>query len=144
MRVVRSLGDHQMSGFTALDVGSIVIAEEITPADTALMDPRRIGGFATVLGGAEGHTAIMARSLGLPAVLGVTGLFGGVQSGDTVVIDGSNGRVIVNPTARCLAGYKRPKEVHFIAFDDFPRSTSGKIQRHALEARLTGDDGTGG
>ncbi len=48
--------------------------------------------------------------------------------------------------ARCgenLAGYKRPKEVHFIAFDDFPRSTSGKIQRHALEARLAGNDGTG-
>ena len=48
-----------------------MVAEEITPTDTALMDPQRIGGFASVLGGAEGHTAIMARSLGLPAVLGI-------------------------------------------------------------------------
>ena len=52
------------------------------PADTALIDPRRIGGFATVLGGAESHTAIMARSLGLPAVLGVAGLLGAVRPGD--------------------------------------------------------------
>jgi phosphotransferase system enzyme I (PtsI) len=71
MRIVRKLVQRDYRGFSALEVGSIVVAEEITPADTALMDPQRIGGFASVLGGAEGHTAIMARSLGLPAVLGI-------------------------------------------------------------------------
>jgi len=86
--------------------GSIVIAEEITPADTALMDPRRIGGFASVLGGAEGHTAIMARSLGIPAVLGVPDLSGGIKSGDTVIVDGSSGHVIVNPTPDRIAEYQ--------------------------------------
>jgi phosphotransferase system enzyme I (PtsI) len=64
MRIVRKLVQRDYRGFSALEVGSIVVAEEITPADTALMDPQRIGGFASVLGGAEGHTAIMARSLG--------------------------------------------------------------------------------
>src|SRR3546814_15915958 len=66
-RILRCLTDVNFHGFSGLDKGSIVIAEEVSPADTALMDPREIGGFASVLGGAEGHTAIMARSLGLPS-----------------------------------------------------------------------------
>ena len=110
LRVVRNLTKTSYTGFGQLEPNSIIIAEEITPADTALMDPRQIRGFASVLGGAEGHTAIMARSLGLPAVLGVTGLIGGAKSGDTVIVDGSNGRVIVNPTARCLADYGRRRK----------------------------------
>ncbi len=112
LRIVRSLTKADLAGFEAADQGSIIIAEEITPADTALMDPAVIGGFASVLGGAEGHTAIMARSLGLPAVLGVAGLIGGVSSGDMVIVDGSNGLVIVNPTAKRLGAYRdRLKEI---------------------------------
>ncbi len=106
LRIVRNLTKTEYGGFAHLEPGSIVIAEEITPADTALMDPKRIGGFATDLGGAEGHTAIMARSLGIPAVLGITGLFAGIKTGDSVLVDGSNGRVIVNPTAKRLSDYK--------------------------------------
>src|SRR3546814_13100074 len=59
------------------------------------------------LGGAEGHTAIMARSLGLPAVVGVAGLLPTVRFGDMLIVDGSNGLVVVNPTAARLAGYER-------------------------------------
>jgi phosphotransferase system enzyme I (PtsI) len=84
----------------------VVIAEELTPADTALLDPTRVSGFATVLGGPQSHTAIMARSLGLPAVLGVAGLLGGAAPGTMVVIDGTNGRVVVNPSAKTLAEYE--------------------------------------
>jgi phosphotransferase system enzyme I (PtsI) len=107
MRILRALSDQKLTDFSALPRGSIIIAEVITPADTALMDPAQVGGFATVLGGAEGHTAIMARSLGLPAVLGVAGLIEGVKTGETVIIDGSNGRVIVNPGGSLLADYQR-------------------------------------
>jgi phosphotransferase system enzyme I (PtsI) len=107
MRIVRTLSDQKLADFSALPRGSIIIAEVITPADTALMDPSQVGGFATVLGGAEGHTAIMARSLGLPAVLGIGGLMRGVKTGETVIVDGSNGVVIVNPDASLLADYQR-------------------------------------
>lgn len=106
LRLVRSLTRTTYSSFGHLAPGSIVIAEEITPADTALMDPQQIAGFASVLGGAESHTAIMARSLGLPAVIGVTGLIGGINTGDTIIIDGSGGRIVVEPTAKCLADYE--------------------------------------
>jgi phosphotransferase system enzyme I (PtsI) len=111
LRIVRNLTKASFSSFDQLDAGSIIIAEEITPADTALMNPRNIGGFACALGGAEGHTAIMARSLGLPAVLGVGGLIGGVQSGDAVIVDGSNGVVIVNPSPACLKDYEHRRKL---------------------------------
>ncbi len=106
MRIVRSLIEREYRGFSALESGSIVVAEEITPADTALMDPRLVGGFASVLGGAEGHTAIMARSLGLPAVLGIGNLLGAVKGGETIIVDGSNGLVYVNPSAARLKNYR--------------------------------------
>ncbi len=106
LRLVRSLTRTNYSSFGHLASGSIVIAEEITPADTALMDPKQIAGFASVLGGAESHTAIMARSLGLPAVIGVAGLIGGISTGDTIIIDGSGGRIVVEPTAKCLGDYE--------------------------------------
>jgi len=106
LRIVRNLTKASFRGFDQLEPGSIVIAEEITPADTALMNPKNVAGFACALGGAEGHTAIMARSLGLPAVLGVTQLIGGVRTGDTVIVDGSNGIVVVNPSPACLEDYK--------------------------------------
>jgi phosphotransferase system enzyme I (PtsI) len=104
-RLLRNLADKKYKAFSGLEPGSIVIAEEITPADTALMEPGRIGAFATMLGGAEGHTAIMARSLGIPAVLGVAGLMRGVTAGRTVIVDGTVGRVIVDPDAATLAEY---------------------------------------
>ncbi len=110
-RILRNLTQEQFASFDRVPRGTIIVAEEITPADTALMDPARISGFASILGGAEGHTAIMARSLGLPAVVGVTGLLEGLQNGDRIVIDGSNGLVVVNPTARRLAAYQKQVKV---------------------------------
>src|SRR6185503_2636005 len=64
-RILRNLTQTAFEAFKNLPAGSIVVAEELTPADTALLDPKTIEGFATVLGGKEGHTAIMARSLGI-------------------------------------------------------------------------------
>ena len=109
-RLIRNLTKTPYAAFATLPPGTIVIAEELSPADTALLDPALIGGFATVLGGPEGHTAIMARSLGLPAVLGVAGLIGAVHGGDVVVVDGSAGRVVVNPTPELRAEYERRQE----------------------------------
>jgi phosphoenolpyruvate-protein phosphotransferase (PTS system enzyme I) len=105
-RLIRNLTQTPFAAFSELTPGTVVIAEELSPADTALLDPALVSGFATVLGGPEGHTAIMARSLALPAVLGVAGLLGAVHNGDTVVVDGSSGRVVINPSAEMLAEYE--------------------------------------
>ena len=74
------------------------------------MDPTIVGGFASALGGAEGHTTIMARSLGLPAVLGVPSLVHDVRPGDMVVVDGVRGTVIVNPSAATITRFERRRE----------------------------------
>ena len=109
-RLVRNLSQAPYQAFSKLPEGMVIIAEEITPADTALMDPKRIAGFAAALGGAEGHTAIMARSLNLPAVLGVPGLIRSVPPGAFVIIDGIAGRVIINPRPETVARYRARQE----------------------------------
>ena len=106
-RLIRNLLQRNYEAFSTLPPGTILLAEEVTPADAALMDPRKVGGFAAVTGGTEGHTAIMARSLGLPAVLGAAGLLDGVQPGDLVVIDGVAGAVVLNPSPATLEHYRR-------------------------------------
>ncbi|MBL8710868.1 MAG: phosphoenolpyruvate--protein phosphotransferase [Rhodospirillaceae bacterium] len=111
-RLLRNLTKTPFEAFKHLPDGAIVIAEELTPADTALFDPKRIQGFATELGGAESHTAIMARSLALPAVLGLAGLTKSLKTGDTVIVDGTAGRLYINPTpARLDELHRRQLEI---------------------------------
>jgi len=106
-RLLRNLTKTPFTAFKALQEGSFILAEELSPADTALMDPRQVTGFATLLGGAEGHTAIMARALNIPAVLGVAGLLKGASSGDLVVLDGGSGEVVLNPSPATLARFEK-------------------------------------
>ncbi|WP_020590633.1 phosphoenolpyruvate--protein phosphotransferase [Kiloniella laminariae] len=140
-RIVRNLSKIETDSYSGLNENSVILAEEITPADTAMMDPAWIGGFATVLGGPEGHTAIMARSLGLPAVLGVPGLLAGIESGQIIIVDGTNGLVFVNPTEARIKDYKRrqkdiEREVRSLArLRDVPALTKDD-HRVALQANV--------
>jgi len=109
-RLIRNLLKKPYIAYSGLGGGAIILAEEVTPADTALMDPRRIGGFATEFGGPEGHTAIMARALGLPAVLGVPGLLARARADVGVVIDGSAGTVIIDPLPETVEDYQGRQE----------------------------------
>src|SRR6185437_1296865 len=109
-RLIRNLTKTPYAALQRLAPGTIIVAEELTPADTALIDPRMVVALATELGGAEGHTAIMARALGLPAVLGIADLLRRVEPGDTIIVDGGMGRVILNPTAATRAAYERQRE----------------------------------
>ena len=105
-RLIRNLTEHEYQAFSMLPQGVIIIAEELSPAETALLDPGIVAGFASVQGGAEGHTAIMARSLGIPAVLGVHGLLAEPRNGAMVIVDGERGRIVLNPTEATLAEYR--------------------------------------
>lgn len=109
-RLVRNLTKASAKPPSHFPKGSVVVAEELTPADTALMDPRRVAAIATVLGGAEGHTAIMARALRLPAVLGAPDLLRTAKSGDAIAVDGTAGKIVINPTPATLAAYERKRD----------------------------------
>jgi phosphotransferase system enzyme I (PtsI) len=96
-RLVRLLTDGERASLDALPEGAVVLAERLTPSDTAQLDPDSIAGFVTVTGGRTSHAAIFARSLALPAVVGVGEELRDVEEGATVVVDGDDGEVVIDP-----------------------------------------------
>ena len=108
-RLVESLGKAVEGDFTDLPANAVIVADELTPADTALLDPRRVAGLATMLGGVESHTAIVARSLGLPAVVAAADLLEQAKNGAAIIVDGSTGIIVIDPTTATLARYRRKR-----------------------------------
>jgi phosphotransferase system enzyme I (PtsI) len=106
-RLLRNLTAAPFRSFASVPQGAILIAETLRPADAALIDPAKIAGLATEEGGTDGHTAIMLRALGVPAVLGVHGLLAGLSAGTQLVLDGTNGHITLNPKAETLAQARR-------------------------------------
>jgi len=95
----------------------IILAHDLTPSDTAALDRRQVLGFAVETGSASSHTAILARSMQLPAVLGIPGdFFEAVQDNDMLILDGYTGKLILNPTRETEAEYRRKHEAALIFF----------------------------
>lgn len=106
-RLVRNLTRAPFKSFAGLPDGAILLTETLRPADAALLDPSRLAGVATEEGGADGHTAVMLRALGVPAVLGAAGVAHAIKAGDTAVVDGTSGAVVLNPSPDTLAAARR-------------------------------------
>lgn len=102
-RITRNLTATPFRSLKNVPEGAILVAEELTPADAALLDPAKIAGVATDEGGADGHTAIMLRALGIPAVLGASGLTEAAERGDQAVLDGAAGTIVLRPGEKALA-----------------------------------------
>ncbi|WP_253738311.1 phosphoenolpyruvate--protein phosphotransferase [Halohasta salina] len=98
-RLLRLLTGTERTDLGSLPDGSVVLAELLTPSDTAQLDPDSITGIATMEGGRTAHAAIIARSLGIPAVVGVGDELDAVDDGTDVVVDGEDGVVIADPDA---------------------------------------------
>jgi len=88
----------------------IIMAHDLTPADTVALEVSKIMGFATAQGGKTSHTGIMARTLGIPALVGVSDLEDAVNDGDLVIMDGVGGRILVDPDEDELAEYNELEE----------------------------------
>lgn len=104
-RLLQVLLGQKERRFENLSENRIVVSEDLTPSDTALLHKERMLGFLTESGGATSHSVIMARSLEIPAVVGVHGATEEIQSGDDVLIDGYDGLVYINPTEETLYRY---------------------------------------
>ncbi|HVB14983.1 MAG TPA: phosphoenolpyruvate--protein phosphotransferase [Stellaceae bacterium] len=136
-RLIRNLLKKPYVAYSSLSGGAVILAEEVTPGDTALMDPRRIGGFATEVGGSDSHTAIMARALGLPAVFGVVGLLERARTDANVVIDGSAGAVIIDPSPITIEDYRERHEAYTRERRQFGRLRRvPAVTRDGVEIRL--------
>ncbi len=106
-RLLRNLIGQSRESLDHLDHDVILLAHDLTPSQTANLDRRHIRGLATDAGGRTSHTAIVAHALGIPAVVGLNDVSSSVLPGDSVIIDGNRGVVVVNPDEATIAEHRR-------------------------------------
>ena len=104
-RVIRNLQGKAPKTFLALSESHILVAHNLTPSDTASINRANVLGIATDLGSRTSHAAILARSLNIPAVVGLHDITAKLETGQHVLVDGSDGLLIVNPAAETIAHY---------------------------------------
>ncbi|QZY55810.1 phosphoenolpyruvate--protein phosphotransferase [Crassaminicella profunda] len=109
-RILRNIVGQKNIDLSMLDEEVILIAEDLTPSDTATMDKEKVLGFLTNIGGRTSHTAIMARNFEIPAVVGLKNITKKVKTGDFIVLNGETGQVIVSPTEKEIEQYQRLKK----------------------------------
>ena len=110
--IMRSLADASAATANQNWRGRIAIADDLTPADTLVMQNQGVAGFITETGGQLSHTAILARSLGIPAVVGVHNIRQYLNSGEKIIVDGESGMLLAEPEAAMVSGFqKRQKAI---------------------------------
>ncbi len=108
-RVSRKLVGVGGTDFNSIKERSIIVARDLTPSDTAQMDKEKVIGFVTETGGSTSHSAIMARTMEIPAVTGVSNIMGQVENGDLIVMDGTIGEICIRPDKKTLDTYEKRK-----------------------------------
>ncbi len=109
-RILRNLLGKGPRDLATSEGPHVLAARVLAPSDTALIDRSKVMAFATEAGSKTSHAAIMARSLGIPAVAGLHEIFGELETGDDVLLDGTSGLLILNPSPETLAEYGRIEE----------------------------------
>jgi len=109
-RWLKNLLGIRIKDLSDLDPNTVVVTYDLTPSDTAQLDLENCVGFLTEVGGKTAHSAIMARSLELPAVVGIKGVLNEVKEGETVIMDGEEGELFLDPSPELIAEYVAKKE----------------------------------
>lgn len=105
-RILRNLLGKEKRGLEDLKEKAIIVSHDLSPSDTAAMHTKNVAAFVTDMGGKTSHTAIMAKSLEIPAVVGLEGVTSKVNPGDILIVDGNTGTVIINPDEETLKNYQ--------------------------------------
>jgi phosphotransferase system enzyme I (PtsI) len=111
-RIIRNILGTKQHDLSAIREPSIIVAHDLSPADTANLDTSVVMGFVTNTGGKTSHTAIMARALEIPSVVGLEKVTKEVKNGDVIIVDGTIGVVIIRPTAETLRSYSEKKQMY--------------------------------
>jgi len=128
-RILRNLLGKEKKGLEDIKEKAIIVAHDLSPSDTAAMHTKSVAAFVTDIGGKTSHTAIMAKSLEIPAVVGLESVTAKVNSGDILIVDGNTGIVIVNPDEITLGDYRQRLEQlkgiaeKFLSVKDLPATT---------------------
>ncbi len=139
-RLLRNLIGQQRQSLAHLTRDVIVLAHDLTPSQTASMDRDHIKAIAVDAGGKTSHTAIVARALGIPAVVGLNDVSAEVTGGDMLIVDGNRGVVIINPDQRTIDEYRQfaRQQVEFIHSLDALRDLPA-VTKDGHEIRLLGN-----
>ncbi|MGL4741477.1 MAG: phosphoenolpyruvate--protein phosphotransferase [Sarcina sp.] len=109
-RVIANLAGVAVNPFENAKENTVVVAHDLTPSDTAQLDRSKVVGFLTNIGGRTSHSAIMARTLEIPAIVGIGNVTEVAKDGDRVILDGIEGVAIINPSEEVVAEYIAKKE----------------------------------
>lgn len=105
MRLIANVQGVQLTDLTRVDEPVVVVADELTPSASAQLDSKYVKGIITAKGGATSHSAIIARSLNIPAISGVPDILSKVNHGDDIIVDGFTGDIVLSPTEIEMAAY---------------------------------------
>ena len=136
-RIIRKLTNAKTVDLTSLPHGTILFAQELVPSQTAKLDKERVAGFVTERGGKTSHTAIMAKTLGIVAVVGCVDALEDVNDGDEVIVDGSEGQVIIRPDEESLSRCRERQA------DSIARKEALNALRHKHVYRCPGENEPG-
>jgi phosphotransferase system enzyme I (PtsI) len=158
-RLLHDLLGRKREGLSNLSSPVLLLAHDLTPSETANLNPEYVLGFAAEIGGPGGHTAIVAEALEIPAVVGAGAFVSEVSGGDLVIIDGDEGRVILRPDEATLFRYRQQAELQrnqaqrLEALRDLPAETTDGVHvelcaniefpREVVACRARGADGVG-
>ncbi len=127
LRILLGAADTTLSNITQ---PSIVIADDLTPSDTASLDPAMTLGFCTARGGLTAHSAILARTLGIPAIVALGDeLLHSVTTGTRLILDGKDGRLVISPDEATVQQYERTRQQHELHV--------AQVKAHAMEPTQT-------
>ncbi|NLL30776.1 MAG: phosphoenolpyruvate--protein phosphotransferase [Clostridiales bacterium] len=109
-RIIANLAGKGENALASVEENTVIVAHDLTPSDTAQLDRRKVIGFLTNIGGRTSHSAIMARTLEIPAIVGLKDITTSVKNGDTVILDGIEGICIINPEQSVIDEYTAKRE----------------------------------
>lgn len=109
-RILANLSGKADQGMDSISKNTVIVAHDLTPSDTAQLDKSKVIGFLTNVGGRTSHSAIMARTLEIPAVVGLNNITGSVKNGDLIIVDGTEGITIINPDKATVKEYTEKKK----------------------------------
>jgi phosphotransferase system enzyme I (PtsI) len=137
-RLIKILSGSKTRDLNEIAENTIIIADDLLPSVAADLDPRRVLGFVTSAGGWASHTSIIARSVNIPAVVGVRDITSQIRSGETIIIDGASGQVTLNPAPETLRFYtdqqsrQREQQLYDLEERELPAIT---IDNHEIKLR---------
>jgi phosphoenolpyruvate-protein phosphotransferase (PTS system enzyme I) len=142
-RVLSHLLNVQLVNPSMIAEEVIIVAEDLTPSDTAQLNRDFVKGFTTDIGGRTSHSAIMARSMEIPAVVGTKNATKTIQNGDLIIVDGLKGEIHINPTSEVVEAYKQVKANYQKQKDEWAKLVNEKtVTKDGHQIELAANIGT--